>query len=352
MYPKVLIHKDKLKNNVDKISDKLSYLEELYIVTKGYTSYLPLIELYRSWGLTNIADSRSKSLEKVKKAFPDLNTLQLRIVMPCEVERVVKYVDRSLNSELSTIKLLNEEARKQNKTHEIILMIDVGDLREGIMFDSDYLGMVKEIIKLDHINLVGIGTNVTCYGCVMPDENNMQLLVDIRNDIENKLNIEIPIISGGNSSVMNFAYYQKMPPEINNLRVGDSFIRGIEAATYQMLPGLEKDIFQLEAQIVEIKNKPSYPIGQRSYNAFGQEVEFNDVGIHTRAIIALGRYDLLADEIHPIDPRISILGTSSDHIILEIKDNDYQVGDIVTFNLDYGAIMNLFGFDNINKQIV
>jgi predicted amino acid racemase len=44
----------------------------------------------------------------------------------------VHYADVSFNTEIDTIKMLLRSP-KQNKTHKIIIMIEMGDLREGVM---------------------------------------------------------------------------------------------------------------------------------------------------------------------------------------------------------------------------
>ena len=51
--------------------------------------------------------------------------------MISEADKVVEYADISLNSELETIRALSKEALIKGRSHNIILMVDLGDLREG-----------------------------------------------------------------------------------------------------------------------------------------------------------------------------------------------------------------------------
>ncbi|MDR3214704.1 MAG: alanine racemase, partial [Bacilli bacterium] len=182
MYPRININMKHLIHNTKNIYQEFSFLEELYVVTKVYGAYLPIIDVLYENGVSHFADSRILNLKAIKEKYPDAKTMHLRLPMLSEVDELIKYADRSLNSELVTIKALNEACLKQHKTHEIILMIDLGDLREGIMFDSDYLSFVKEILEYKNINLIGIGTNVTCYGSVIPTNESLQILVDIRDN--------------------------------------------------------------------------------------------------------------------------------------------------------------------------
>jgi len=49
---------------------------------------------------------------------------------------------------------------------------------------------------------------------------------------------------------------------------------------------------------------------------------------------------------------LEILGSSSDHIILDSKNNNLQVGDEVNFNLDYGCLLAAMTSPFIKKQFV
>ncbi|MDL2212154.1 alanine/ornithine racemase family PLP-dependent enzyme, partial [Erysipelotrichaceae bacterium OttesenSCG-928-M19] len=326
MYPRININLKHLEHNIKYLRSELKNLDEVFVVTKAYSAYKPILDVVYQCGVRHFADSRSINLKIIKERFPDVTTMQLRLPMASEIDELIKYADRSLNSEIETIRLIDEACEKANLTHDIILMIDVGDLREGIMFDSDYKAFVKEILSFKNINLIGIGTNVTCYGSIIPTKETLELLVKIKEDIEKEFSIEIPHISGGNSSSIYLHFENNLPKEITNLRIGDAFISGIEAAYSQLIPNMHDDIFQLEAQIIELKEKPSYPIGQQGVNAFGETVEYDDVGIHTRAIVAIGRQDISQDDLIPLDDKVKVLGSSSDHLILEINSKEYKIG--------------------------
>ncbi|WP_423364431.1 alanine/ornithine racemase family PLP-dependent enzyme [Mycoplasma sp. P36-A1] len=352
MYPRINIDLEKLKYNAEMLYKKLDFLDELYIVTKAYSAYLPIVEALHSWGYRNFADSRIINLKSIKEALPESNTLMLRLPLPSEVDEVVKYCDRSLNSEIFTIKLLNEAALKQDKVHEIILMVDLGDLREGVMFDQDYYTIVDEILKLKNIKLLGVGTNLTCYGAIIPTRSKMEQLVEVKENIEKHFNIKLPIVSGGNSSTLPLALENNLPKQVNNLRIGEGFIDGHESAYGHMIDDMVDHIFTLEAEVIEVKDKPSYPIGKRGFNAFGEEVEFEDVGIHRRVILAIGRQDVSTDVIEPMIDTVKILGSSSDHMLLETTDKNIKVGDKISFYMEYGAILSCFTSKYVAKNII
>ena len=342
MYPKLVIDLKKVQNNLDKITEmvKGSGLS-LMIVTKGYSADMEIYKLLEKSQIDYLADSRIQNLKKYEMTSKE--RVLLRLPMNSEASEVVKYCDISLNSELTTIRSLNEAAEKQNKIHKILLMIDLGDLREGIFFknEEEIYDAVEEILKHKNIQLFGLGVNLTCYGAVIPKNDNLSVLVEIATKIEHKYNIKLNMISGGNSSSIYLIGKRELPEGINNLRVGEAFLLGGETAYSQPLKGFYDDAFTLEAEIIELKEKQSVPIGETGVDAFGNKPVYEDRGIIERAIIAVGRQDVDPDALHPIDSKIDILGASSDHLILDMSKSDrkYKVGDIVNFKLSYSSLL-------------
>lgn len=352
MYPRVIINADHLKHNIDFLNKKLDTIDDVYIVTKSFCANEALIEKMNEWGYYKFADSRIQNLKKIKNVNPHNKTLQLRLPQLNEVSEVIKYADCSLNSEIETIKALNEECAKIKASHEIFLMIDVGDLREGIMYDGNYLDVVKQIMELPYIRLKGIGVNVTCYGSVIPTKETFELLINIQNEINEKFSLDLKEMSGGNSSSIYYHLDEGgLPEEITNLRIGDAFLRGYETSYSKEIKGMHHDVFTLEAQIIELKDKPSHPIGKLGVNAFGEEVEYEDVGNHVRAILAVGVQDVNPEKVTPIDQNIRIIGASSDHFIVEVNSEDYKLGSTVSFEMDYGAILSLCTSEYVKKVI-
>lgn len=342
MYPRLVIDLKKVKNNLDRITEMVKGSgSSLMIVTKGYSADMEIFKILDGSDIDYLADSRIQNLKKYEGAKKE--RVLLRLPMNSETDEVVRYADISLNSELKTIKNLNESAKRQNKIHKILLMIDLGDLREGIFFknEDEIYHTVEEVLKLNNIELFGLGVNLTCYGAVIPKSDNLSILVEIARKIEKKFDIKLQMISGGNSSSIYLIGRKELPEGINNLRVGEAFLLGGETAYSQKLEGFYDDAFTLEAEIVELKEKQSVPIGETGVDAFGNKPVYEDRGIIKRAIIAVGRQDVDPDALHPIDSKIDILGASSDHLILDISKSDmkYKVGDIVNFKLSYSSLL-------------
>ncbi len=267
---------------------------------------------------------------------------------------VVEYADISLNSEIETIRALSEAAQLKNKTHRIILMFDLGDLREGIFTTDELFRVVEETLKLKRILITGIGTNLTCYGGVIPTKENLTRLVAHKKMIESNFDILLSIVSGGNSSSLHLLEENAMPDGINQLRLGESILLGYETAYRHRIKGTYDNCFRLITEIVEIKDKPSRPIGEIGLDAFGNTLKFAEKGIRKRAICAIGKQDIHPQDLVPEDKNITIIGSSSDHLILDITDcrSVYRIGSMISFNLTYGGILSSMTSEYVSKSFI
>ena len=350
MYPKLTINLQKLVENTNRMKDLCleNNITNLCVVVKVMSGDFRCIQAISSVDIDYLGDSRIENLKRFQELKP--KKALMRLPMPHQAYQVVKYSDMSLNSEIDTIRKLNIAAQKQNKKHEIILMFDMGDLREGIFFQDPYLEIVDEILSMDNIILKGIGTNLTCYGGVIPSQENLTNLVKIAHSIEHEFDITLPIISGGNSSSVFLFGKGLIPHEINNLRIGEAIFLGRETAYGNQIPYMHEDIFTLYAEIIEIKEKPSYPIGEIGMNSFGEVPQIKDLGMMKRAILAVGKQDVQIDNIVPIDSNISIVGGSSDHLIIDLKSSNYQLGDVISFRPNYPGLLQLMTSKYIKKE--
>ncbi|MCF6465188.1 ornithine racemase Orr [Clostridium sp. Cult2] len=352
-YPKVEINIKKIEHNVNRIVG-LCKANDIDVagVTKVFCGHPEITKAYINGGISYLADSRIENLIKLKEF--KLPKILLRLPMISEVEKVVQYADMSLNSEIETIKALSKASIEMGTIHKIILMVDLGDLREGYFDETELYSATDEIIKLKGIELVGIGTNLTCYGGVIPSQENLGRLVKIAKNIEEKFNVDFEMISGGNSSSLHLLLKGVKLPDMNMLRLGESLVLGYETAYGNGIENTYNDAFQLVVEIIEIKEKPSLPIGEIGRDAFGKVPTFEDIGIRKRMIAAIGKQDVDFDTIIPLDEGIRILGGSSDHLLIDGTDSEvnYKVGDKLRFNLTYVGILRTMTSEYVKKNII
>jgi len=321
-------------------------------VTKVFCGQELIAYAMKDGGVDILADSRIENLKRLHSIH--LPKMLLRIPMISEVGRVIENADISMNSELNTLRALSAEARKRDRVHKVILMMDLGDLREGIFDDAEMFHVVEEVIRLDCLRLVGVGANFTCFGGVLPTIQNLAKLVECKHRLEEHFNIYIDIVSGGNSSSFYLLERNIMPDGINQLRLGEAILLGRETAFGRSIQGTYDDCIKLVVEIVEIKEKPSLPQGELGLDAFGRQPAYVDKGVRKRAICAIGKQDVIPDNIAPEDKFVAILGASSDHLILDVSDSDqtYKIGGEVSFKLLYGGILSCMTSEYVNKIYV
>lgn len=340
MYPKLEINLNGIVQNA-KLMKRMCKDNgiKLSLVTKVLVSDKKIVQTLVDNGITSICESRIQNFIDYK----DINVEKwlIREPMLSEISDVIKYSDVSLNSEIKTIKALNDEASKQNKIHKVILMYELGDLREGSN-EEEINDLVEKCLKLKNIELYGIGTNLSCYGGIMPSKENMNELSKLVTNLESKFNIKFSVVSGGNSTSFEMLKSSDLPVTINNLRMGESVFLGNVPCIEKPIEEFSRNNFILKAQIVEIKEKPSVPRGIMGLsNSFGEVPTFKDKGIRRRALIALGKQDVSPKGLIPLDNKIEILDGSSDYIILDITESNYNysVGDIIGFNINYSVLL-------------
>lgn len=358
-YPVLEINLKKLYENT-KIVTKLCRENGINVagIIKGFGGIAEGAEEMAKGGCYQIGSSRIEQLKALKDRGLDIPLLLVRIPMMCEIEDVVRYSDICLVSEKETLNLLNAEAKKQNKIYGLVLMYDLGDLREGVFLKEELIELAEYVeYQLDNLYLEGIGSNLSCYGSVAPANENLSQLAEAAIEIEEKLRHKLNIISGGGTTTLPLMVRGGVPKKINHLRIGEGINNTQDLPLYwdTNIEGLDPDVFVLKAQIVELNEKPTHPIGQLMVNAFGDLPHYDDRGIRKRAIVALGNQDLGdSSRLVPKDKDIQVLGASSDHTILDIHDckTEYKLGDIVEFNILYQAMLMTTLSDYVHKKII
>ncbi|MGE5559698.1 MAG: alanine/ornithine racemase family PLP-dependent enzyme [Chloroflexota bacterium] len=341
MFPQIELNAGKIEANTRSIVD-LAARHGVAIagVTKVLCGAPEAGRAMLAGGVKMLAESRLENIERLRAAGLPGPYLMLRLPMVSQVDRVVALAEYSLVSELKTIRALDRAAGRAGVQHRVILMVDLGDLREGFWPD-ELIPAAVETAKLGNIVLAGIGVNLTCYGGICPTPANLGQLVQLARDVEQATGVRLEIVSGGNSSSLAMLMAGALPQGINHLRIGEGAILGRETIAREPIPGAHLDACIIRAEVIEVREKPSVPIGQIGQDAFGNTPVYEDVGNHLRAICAIGRQDCVPDGLTPVDPAIRILGASSDHLLLDVTKAATvpQVGDVIEFIPGYGALL-------------
>jgi predicted amino acid racemase len=350
--PCLTVDLDKIEHNARTIVDLCKvHGIEVTGVTKCVCGQPEVAKAMLRGGVTSIADSRIENIHRLRAAGIHTRYMLLRIPALSRVGEVVEAVDVSLNSELPVLEGLSQAARSRDKVHEVVLMADLGDLREGIWPD-DLVPFTREALGLPGIRIKGLGTNLACFGGVVPSADNMERLIGLADEIEQTFDLTFEWISGVNSSGLELIDAGCMPGRVNHARVGEAILLGRETVHRRPWPGTHQDAFVLHAEVLELKKKPSVPLGERSEDAFGRLPVFEDRGEVQRALLNVGREDVDTEGIAPQDSRLTVLGATSGYLVVDVTRaaGSLRVGDELAFSLNYSALLRAMTSGYVKKR--
>lgn len=353
MLPEIVIDLDKIEHNTKVVLELARQAGvETVAVTKAFLAEPQIAGAMLRAGIKMLADARLENLEILHRHFPDVPLMLLRLPGLSQVKDTVRLAAVSLNSELKVLRALSEEAKDRGKKHRVILMADLGDLREGIWAEN-LPEAAAEVMNMDGLILEGLGVNLACYGGIIPNADNVGRLVSMAQELEISSGRKLQVISGGNSASLPLLLSGELPSGINQLRIGEGILLGRETVKRRLLPGAAADAFVLRAEVLESRDKPTVPIGNVGQDAFGETPQFEDEGWRRRAILALGRQDVPPEGISPRDERVKIFGASSDHLIVDITDApELGVGSVLEFNVRYAGLLGAMTSPYVYKRFV
>lgn len=346
-YPQLEFDLALLRSNADAVISRCRGMGiRVCGVVKGVDGMPEAARVLRAAGAAELGTSRLEQVAKCRAAGVPGPWLLIRIPGLTELPDVVALCETSLQSEWPTLLALEEECLRQNKTHRVIVMTDLGDLREGFWDKKELVDVCERVERgLPHVHLAGIGVNLTCYGSTKPTPEKMNELVGLARQVEQRIGRKLEIVSGGATSSFTLVHWGTMPAGVNHLRIGEAILLGKDLQVdwgIRDMDYLRMDALTLRAEVVEVKDKPTYPMGEFAIDAFGRKPVYEDRGIRRRAILALGRADVgELESLIPREPGLTVIGGSSDHCIVDVEDcpRRLQVGDIVEFSLCYSHML-------------
>jgi predicted amino acid racemase len=305
-------------------------------------------------GATALGESRLENAAGLRDSGVEAPIWLVRTPTPALADEAVRVSDVAVVSEFAVVGALDAAAARAGRRYGILAMVDIGDLREGMM-PEEVPSFLEAAARCANLDIIGLGASLTCYGAIVPDERNLAQLAALTAAAEQQLGRKL-VISGGSSTSLDLVIHGLAPATIDNLRIGEAIVLGVDPATREAIPDLElfTDAVTLSAPVIECKVKPSMPIGTSAQDAFGGAPVFEDRGLRLRAICAVGRQDVPPEGLTPLDPRAQILGASSDHLVLDVDDlpDPPAIGDAIEFRPGYSAVLALFTSPYVRKEFV
>ena len=330
----------------------------LTVVTKALCGHEDTLRFMAKIGVKSIADSRLENLKKIKRFSVDFERWYLRPPHSSELSELINLSDVSLNTEFRTVIELNSRAASQDVIHKVILMIELGDLREGIL-PGTLTKTYREVFELSNIEVIGIGANLGCLSGTIPTIDKLMQLALYRELLELKFERKLPFLSAGSSAVLPLLLDGQVPPAINHFRVGESILLGTDLINGGILGGLRDDGFLLEVEVVEVKEKSLNPLGETSddISPFSgtniSDEQYPPGSRGYRAVLTVGELDTDISALTPVNPDYEIAGASSDVTVLNVGEygSTLQVGDMVSFKVGYSALVRLMNNQYTEKIV-
>ena len=357
-YPRVTCDLSKVRRNTEEVMHRAKAAGiQVAAVVKGVNGLPEIAKIFEEAGCRWIATSRMEQLKNLREQGISLPFMLIRIPMLSEVPDVIEYCDVSLNSDMALLEALNAEAALKNKVHNVILMVEVGDLREGFWDREELITAAKYTEAAANLHLLGLGMNVGCYGSVAATKDKMQELVDAAELVEAEIGRQLEILSGADTTAFPRILDGTMPKRINSMRLGEVLTIGRDLPDLYdtPMPYMIRDAWHLKAEVIEVHRKPTHPIGELCTDAFGHKQVYTDRGIRNRALLAIGKLDYaFPEELVPTEPGIEVIGASSDHTIIDIEDcpKEIKTGDIVEFEIRYTALLYLTDDSNVAVEFI
>lgn len=354
----LIIHSSKIKENIKYLSDyfkekniKWSLVTKVFSGDKEFLREILTEDVIEN--ISSVGDSRLTSLKNLKEVNPHMKTIYIKPPSKIYADEVVKYADISLNTSLSTIISLNQAAQKIGTTHQIIIMIELGELREGVNRES-LMNFYEKVFQLSNIEVIGIGSNLGCMYGVEPTYDKLLQLSLYKELISTKFNKKLDLISGGSSITLPLLEKEIIPKDINHFRIGEAAFFGKSPLDNKAFKGLNTDIFEFNANIIELEYKKIVPDGRIGDANIGHTVKFDSKQPGRKsykAIVDFGLLDVDHHDIEFIDDDLNFVGITSDMLVIDVgKNKKYSVGETISFTPNYMAVARLLNSKFIDKK--
>jgi len=342
-FPRVVVDLDCLTDNATKVH---SLCQEhglgVVAVTKGVTSDAEIVQAFMRGGIHSIGDSRVHDFLSLRQEeFGVLELTLLRQPPRSQIHLVPHITDRAFMSELSAMEALGEAALAKGTTCDVLVVVEMGDRRDGVPM-SELTSFVLATSRIAGVEAVGLAANVGCISGLLPTAENQELFGASAARVRRETGLPLKIVSTGGTVALDLIEHGLLSPSVTELRAGEALLLGVSTTDSRVIPWLRQDAFTLEAEVIEVREKPSVPDGAVGLDAEGRRPHLVDRGVRRRAVVALGYTDTDPDALIPLDGGVTIAGSSSDHMVLDVTEADYDFreGDVVHFRMKYTALLH------------
>ena len=355
------VHTDRIIDNIIKLDNILSQKNIKWtLVTKVLNGHKGVLEKIMCnsciKNIHSVGDSRISNLKIIKDIRPDIVTMYIKPPAPIQAKNIIKYADISLNSSYQTIQALDQEAKKQGKIHRVIVMLEMGELREGIMREN-VLSFYEKVFKMKNVQVIGLGTNLGCMYGVEPTYDKLIQLSLYKQVIDKSFGVNLELVSSGSSITVPLVTKGKIPKGVNHFRIGETAFLGVSPLNNKKFKNLSTNAFDFSAEILEIEKKSITPDGTIGDASIGQvaadQVKF-EYDESYRAIVDFGEIDVDVNNLMPKSKDVRFFGTTSDMTVYDLGRDakKFKVGGQIHFVPNYMAVARLLSTRYVTTEVI
>ncbi|MCD9146596.1 alanine/ornithine racemase family PLP-dependent enzyme [Pseudophaeobacter flagellatus] len=349
--PRIEVDLGKIRRNTHTLARRLSpHGIDITGIIKAVCGHPAIARAMLDGGAVALADARISNVRRLRQAGIICPVTLIRTPMLSQADQVVQFCEASYNTELVIIAALASAAIRKGRVHGIILMVEMGDQRDGIL-PENLADIAQQVMKMPGVALQGIGANFACLSGVAPTAAQMVALGTLANEIEGGCGPILKTVSGGNSANLPWAFKEQFTGRINDLRLGEAILLGVEPVSGDPIHGMHTDAFTLITEVIETSEKPApLPIAIVD-PALARFRIAPPSGASTRLILAIGRQD--TDILGLSMPAgCTLLGATSDHLVIGANQGMLKVGSEVRFHMNYNALMHAMAAPDIEVRLI
>lgn len=348
--PRIEVDLHKLRHNTRTVVERLKGRGiRVTAVTKAVCGHPVIAQAMLDGGAEGLAEARLSNVKRLRQAGMTCPITLIRTSMLSQVDDIVHVCEASYNTEIPVIAALAAAALRQNKVHGVILMVEMGDLREGIM-PHDLGDFGQQVVDMPGVALKGIGANFACLSGIAPTATKMQALTALANEVEGRCGSFLQTVTGGNSANLPWAFGSRATGRINELRLGEAILLGMDPITGHQIGGMYRDAFTLVAEVIEMNAKSVHP-SMSNADHTSARIRLVPANLETtRAILAIGHQDTDAAGLS-MPPGNTLIGATSDHLVIGTKDAALCVGSEMRFQMSYGALMRAMAAPDMQTSL-
>lgn len=260
----------------------------------------------------------------------------------------------SFNSEAATLEALSAAAGAARVRHEVMLMVEVGDLREGVM-PGQVVEVARRCLELEHrfFGFKGLAAHFGCMSGLIPTPDSVGRLIHAAEAVQAALGRRPEALSVGGSDFLRLVEAGPLHPGITQVRMGYAMLLGKHPDSLDGHPRLVRDAVLFEAEVLEVKDKPSMPFGITGINAFGERLSFVDRGVRKRAVLGFGALETESRGLVPVLPGMELIGVNSNYSVYDVTDCPVEVlpGQRLRFRMNYKALAQAFHSGLVDKAM-